>query len=44
MWEPKPLATLRASVAYTGITLPFIFTLLRLLDFATHSSIQKGGG
>jgi hypothetical protein len=23
MWEPQPLATLRASTAYTGITVPF---------------------
>jgi hypothetical protein len=23
MWEPQPLATLRASVAFVGITLPF---------------------
>jgi hypothetical protein len=26
MWEPQPLATLRASTACTGITLPFFYT------------------
>jgi hypothetical protein len=24
MWEPQPLATIRASMAFTGITSPFI--------------------
>jgi hypothetical protein len=28
MWEPQPLATLRASTACTGITLPLLKTLL----------------
>jgi hypothetical protein len=27
MWEPQPPATLRASTACTGITLPFTFTV-----------------
>jgi hypothetical protein len=26
MWEPQPLATLKASIACRGKTLPFIFT------------------
>jgi hypothetical protein len=25
MWEPQPLATLRASTACTGITLPYLY-------------------
>jgi hypothetical protein len=29
MWEPQPLATLRASTACTGITLPFTLPFTR---------------
>jgi hypothetical protein len=29
LWEPQPLATLRATTACTGIALPFTFTRVR---------------
>jgi NADH-ubiquinone oxidoreductase chain 1 len=33
MWEPQPPATLRASTAYTGITLPFFLPFLFIYLF-----------
>jgi hypothetical protein len=35
MWEPQPLATLRASMAHTGITLP--------LPYIGHNSYEPLG-
>jgi hypothetical protein len=36
MWEPQPLATLRASTACTGITLPFYLLPIRKCPWTKH--------
>jgi hypothetical protein len=42
MWEPQPLATLRASTASTGITLPYPTDLSLLLLFVHYVIILFG--
>jgi hypothetical protein len=43
MWQPQPLATLRASTACTGITLPFqyVFILRHNLMYFQYPSVFK---